>query len=204
MQNIHQPQHVPPPGQIGPSFELVFRCAAEKPLLDNKRWKRALAERIEEALERRELKLAAFVFLPDCVRLVVVQQGAHVNLPRLIYVIKRTFARWVRDELRQSGDTLLRELTVRENPGSYRFRFWEPGPGQLRELREATAVAEVIEAVHASPVSAGLCETPDQWKWSSWRQYHRPGHSPDPDLPRVHALPSAMPSPAAAGPTASP
>jgi hypothetical protein len=174
-----------------------LRCADRRPLLSSDRWNRVLAERIDEALGRRELDLAAFVFLPACARLVVVQRGVRVSLPRLVYVMKRTFSQWVRKDLHRGDDPLRRTLTVRDASGLYRFRFWEPGPAEVRALDAPGALLETIEALHASPVEAGLCATPGQWKWSSWRHYHLPGQPRDPDLPRVCALPHAL-SPASA------
>ena len=116
------------------AFELTFWCAGRKPLLDNDRWNRALAEGIDAAFQRRGLRLAAFAFLPNCVRLVAVEHEAGVNIPRLLYAVKRTFARWVRGDLSRSDHPLRKQLTVRDVPGRYRFRFWEPGPGEIREL----------------------------------------------------------------------
>jgi hypothetical protein len=121
-----------------------------------------------------------------------VQGDVDADLPRLLYVIKRAFTRWVKAELGRTAPMLRKRLTVQDVPGRYRFRFWEPGPGEIRELNTATALSEAIDAVHASPVEAGLCEAPAQWKWSSWRRYQLPAQPSDRDLPRIQPVTDAL------------
>jgi REP element-mobilizing transposase RayT len=174
------------------ALELTFWCAGRKPLLTNDRWNRVLAESIDQAFQRRGLGLAAFAFLPNCARLVAVAHEGDVNIPRLLFVVKRTFAQWVRRDMSRSDHPLRKQLTVRDVPGHYRFRFWEPGPGEIHQLDTPAALVEAIKAVHASPVRAGSCETPDKWRWSSWRRYHLPLQPPDPDLPKIQTLPYAL------------
>jgi putative transposase len=38
---------------------------------------------------------------------------------------------------------------------------------------------ELSRYVHINPVRAGLCERPEQWRWSSYIGYHRPARRPD-------------------------
>lgn len=186
-------------GRMGPAFELTFWCARHEPLLRDDHWNRVLAKSIDAALARHKISLAAFVFLPDCVRLVVVQNGASVNLPRLLYVVKRAFARWIRHELSCDDRALRKRLTVRDGPGRYRFRFWESGPGEVRELKTAADLSEAIDAVHAGPVEAGLCETPERWRWSSWRHYHDSAEPREPGVPRVQPVTDALSQAASCG-----
>jgi hypothetical protein len=37
-------------------------------------------------------------------------------------------------------------------------------------------------------VQRRLVSSPDKWKWSSWRRWHRPELSIDPELPTVSVL----------------
>ena len=68
------------------------------------------------------------------------------------------------------------------------FRFWQEGGGYDRNLRTPDAVVTAAEYVHNNPVKRGLCATPADWKWSSWKHYFRPDAAADPDLPTVHGF----------------
>ncbi len=193
--NINHSEHGPHSEDSPRAFELTFWCFGRQPLLNNERWNRVLAESIDRAFEHHAFSLAAFTFMPECVQLVVVQQGPTANVPRLLYTMKRTFAQWVKHELSETDPALQKRLTVRDGPGLYIFRFWEPGPGRVRDLSSPSAFAGAIETIHAGPVRNGLCETPDKWKWSSWRQYDIPAQPLDSDLPKIQvSIPNLMPT----------
>ncbi|MFQ5805984.1 MAG: transposase [Phycisphaerae bacterium] len=173
-----------------PAFELSFSCFQHMPLLTNDQWNGMLSAGIERAIERHDFGLVAFVFMPEHVHLLVTQRRPAESIPRLLYMMKRTFSHWVKQELHMSEHPLLRQLTIREKPGRYIFRFWEPGPGRIRALASPAALIAAIDTIHANPVRRGLCDAPDQWRWSSWRQHHLPTQPPDRDLLRIRA-PSA-------------
>jgi putative transposase len=195
---VSQPNVVSQGKQPPRALALCFRCSQGLKLLTRDPWNSVLSASIKRAVEHYDCELLAFVYLPDHVRLIVAPRHADLNVARLLYMIKRTFAHWVKGELRSTNHLLFKQLTLREGPGRYAFRFWEVGPGDVRALSSPEAVADAVDAVHDSPVAAGLCDTPGGWKWSSWRQYHRSAHPPDRDLPRISAAPirvsSALPS----------
>lgn len=53
------------------------------------------------------------------------------------------------------------------------MRFWQEGGGYDRSLWEAKATHEMIEYIHDNPVADGLCERPEDWTWSSSREYRK-------------------------------
>jgi len=69
------------------------------------------------------------------------------------------------------------------------FRFWQEGPGHDRNLTSVENVINAADYIHHNPVRRGLCISPDQWRWSSWKHYHQPEEPPDPALPIVHGFP---------------
>ena len=66
----------------------------------------------------------------------------------------------------------MKELTIQERPGKTVFRFWQEGPGHDANLRDRESIVKAIRYMHFNPVKRGLCATPDDWAWSSARQYH--------------------------------
>ena len=83
---------------------------------------------------------------------------------------------------------LVQRLTIRERPGKKTFRFWQEGGGYDRNIASIKTLGPAIEYVHSNPVRRGLCDSPGQWKWSSWRDYFEPERWGHPDLPTVHGF----------------
>ena len=63
----------------------------------------------------------------------------------------------------------MEQLTVRERPGKFCFRFWQEGPGFDRNIFTPQAIEASINYIHENPVKRGLCKRAVDWKWSSAR-----------------------------------
>ena len=51
------------------------------------------------------------------------------------------------------------------------FHFWQDGPGYDRNLIDERSIWHEIDYIHANPVRRGLCERPEDWRWSSAAQF---------------------------------
>jgi len=149
-----------------------------------------LSQSIDSAIEKQGFSLVAFVFMPEHVHLLVFPRWPMAQIEALLYGIKRPFSFRIKKDLQSSRNPLLAELTIPERPGKRSFRFWQEGLGYDRNLISLEVVTAVAEYIHQNPVKRGLCSSSDQWKWSSWKHYHRPEQTPDPELPRVHGWPT--------------
>jgi REP-associated tyrosine transposase len=136
------------------------------------------------------VQLAAFVFMPEHVHLLVYPQHPRQSIARYLARVKQPFSKQIRESLITSGSRLLNRLTVQERPGKYCFRFWQEGAGFDRNLFSPDAITASIHYIHTNPVKRGLCHRAIDWKWSSARFYlgDVPGHQ-EPELPFVHGLP---------------
>ena len=65
-------KHYHEPGDL---HELTFSCYKRQPLLTNDAWRQQLARCIDAAGEELDIQLAAFVFMPEHVHLLVVPTG---------------------------------------------------------------------------------------------------------------------------------
>ena len=176
--------------QPGDCHKLTFSCYRRMSLLTNNTWRRMLSESIDDAMDANSFRLAAFVYMPEHVHLLVYPTVSQPDIDRLLAAIKRPVSRQVKEMLLQTGSRLLPKLTVRERPGKMAFRFWQEGPGYDRNLSTPQAVLVSMQYIHMNPVRRGLCQQAHQWKWSSCRHYLFPEEEPDPDLPTVHGLPA--------------
>ncbi len=175
----------------GHAHLLTFSCQKRMPLLTEESRLQALARSIDSATLKYDFRLAAFVFMPEHVHLVLVPSAGEYDISKLLSAIKRPFSYRVKRELELSADPLLSALTVRERPGRSTFRFWLEGGGHDRNIVVPAGILKSAEYIHNNPVRRGLCASPDEWKWSSWKYYHQPTRYEATALPRVDGLGNA-------------
>src|SRR4051812_33312358 len=180
-------KHFHEPGDL---HELTFSCYKRQPLLTNDIWRDKLASCIDVAGEEYEVQLAAFVFMPEHVHLLVVPTGHEPAIDRSLARIKQPFSKWVKQQLIQAQSILFDRLTVEERPGKTCFRFWQEGPRYDRNLTTPAAIEAAIEYIHMNPVRRGLVRRAVDWKWSSASWYLLDPHGQQlAGLPMVHGLP---------------
>jgi putative transposase len=180
-------KHYHEPGDL---HELTFSCYQRQPLLTNDTRRRQLAYFIDLAGEELEVRLAAFVFMPEHVHLIVVPTTPEPAIDRYLARLKQPFSKWVKDQLNEAKSPLVDRLTVEERPGKTCIRFWQEGPGYDRNLTTPSVIEAAIDYIHMNPVRRGLVKRAADWKWSSasWYLLDPPRQRP-PGLPFIHGLP---------------
>jgi putative transposase len=169
---------------------MTFSCYKRQPLLTNDGWRRQLAGCIDRACVECEMSLAAFVFMPEHVHLLVVPKGREPAINQFLARIKQPFSKWVRRQLTDMKSPLVDRLTVHERLGKTCFRFWQAGPGYDRNLSTPGVIEAAIEYIHMNPVRRGLVKRAVDWKWSSASWYLLNPHGQHlQGLPMVHGLP---------------
>ena len=169
--------------------ELTFSCYERRPLLTNNSWRELLARSIDAALVRHRYQLAAFVFMPEHVHLVVWPLQSASGMESVLKAIKRPFSYRVKQKLVAEHSPLLQKLTIRQRPKVSTFRFWQEGPGYYRNLTLGLTLLASIDYVHMNPVRRSLCKRAEDWPWSSDRWFRDPAAKIDERLPRLHGLP---------------
>jgi putative transposase len=177
-------RHFDEPGQ---AHELTFSCYRRLPLLDTDERRALLSRCIDSALSGHGFELIAFVFMPEHVHLIVWPVGDS-TISKLLFALKRPFSYRVKMRLEARQDPLLEGLTIRERPGKTSFRFWQEGGGYDRNIHNGKTLRQAIEYVHNNPVRRGLCPSPGDYRWSSWKYYFEPERWNDPALPIVHGF----------------
>lgn len=102
-------KHYHEPGDL---HELTFSCYRRKPLLTDDRWLRLLAESVERANVGRNFGLAAFVFMPEHVHLLVYPRTSDCDIEGLLQAIKRPYSHRIKQLLQDSDSPMLSKLTV--------------------------------------------------------------------------------------------
>ena len=181
-------KHVHEPGHL---HELTFSCYRRLPLLTNDDWRRRLSVSIDAAGQEVNMRLVAFVFMPDHVHLLVDPRDHSPSISLYLARLKQPFSKEIKDILVKKPGPLLKRLIVQERPGKTCFRFWQEGPGFDRNLFSAEAIQASLDYIHTNPVKRGLCRCAMDWKWSSASFYlaDPPGQQFT-GLPYVHGLPA--------------
>ncbi|MEM7806829.1 MAG: transposase [Planctomycetota bacterium] len=89
------------------------------------------------------------------------------SITRVLYDLKRPFARDVIARWRELDAPVLRRITDKRG----RPHFWQSGGGYDRNLRTAAEINEKIDYIHANPPRRALCRFEQDWPWSSIHAY---------------------------------
>ncbi|MBD3675853.1 MAG: transposase [Planctomycetaceae bacterium] len=178
-------KHLHTPGDC---HELTFSCYQNRSLLTEDRWRLKFCRQLERANLAYQMELIAFVVMPNHVHLLVYPVESDPQIDNYLFAIKRPFSYRIKQELAQSNQQLLEELTIRERPGKLSFGFWQEGPGYDRNLDTEQAVLASIEYLHLNPVRKKFVTQARDWRWSSAQWYDSGGELGDPALPTIHGL----------------
>jgi putative transposase len=181
-------KHYHEPGDL---HELTFSCYHRMPLMTNDAWREELARSIEEAGHKTCICLAAFVFMPEHVHLLVVPEYPRPAIDEYLALAKQPFSKFVKGVLLETRSSLIDQLMVEERPGKTCFRFWQEGPGYDRNIYSPSCVESCIDYIHQNPVRRGLVKRAVEWRWSSASWYLLdPPRRQFPGLPFIHGLPA--------------
>src|SRR5262245_33144976 len=131
-------RHYHEPGDI---HELTFSCYRRRPLLSNNPWHAKLSKCIDAACADLECYLAAFVYMPEHVHLLIWGIRTKEEISDFLSRVKQPLSAQVHADLQAANSPLLKRLTVRERPGKMVFRFWQEGPGYDRNLFAVKSVS---------------------------------------------------------------
>jgi len=145
---------------------ITFSCYQRRPLLQAPQCRDLFLRILEETRCRYGFIVAGYVVMPEHVHLVISEpdEGTHSVV---MQVLKQRFARELLNRLRQRSarpqgslwGTVLEEGHVWQRR-FYDFVVWNPHKR-----------AEKLRYMHENPVRRGLVSAPEEWKWSSSRDY---------------------------------
>lgn len=143
---------------------VTFSCERRLPLLGHPSIRDVFATAL--AAGRRKFGFALFtrVVMPEHVHLLLRPRG-EFPLDRILGCVKksvaqRVIARWKALQAPVLG-------AIARPDGSP--RFWQKGGGFDRNVRDEQEFAKEIRYIHRNPVTRGLVERPEDWRWSSAR-----------------------------------
>jgi putative transposase len=153
----------------GHAHFVTYSCHQRLPLLSRDRVRRWVIGALQNAREKLDLALWAYVVMPEHVHVLLHPRAPHYEMRQILVALKQPVAKAARQWLEEQGQrTWLEKLTV-TYPSRRAFRFWQPGGGFDHNVFREKTVSAIVEYIHANPVRRGLAEQPTDWEWSSAR-----------------------------------
>ena len=112
-------------------------------------------------------ELAAWVIMPEHVHLLLMPALPDHPINRVLEGLKGRFAKSILGHWRRLEAPILPRITDERG----RQHFWQQGGGYDRNIYSSEEAQEKLVYIHNNPVTRGLSDSPDQWRWSSARWY---------------------------------
>jgi putative transposase len=148
---------------------LTFSCYRRMPLLTDELWCTWLAESIQRSIEKHDMALWAYVFMPDHVHLLVGPRHEIYDISGFLRSMKNSSAKRILNRLREQQSPILDKLQTKRTAGDSFHRFWQAGPGYDKNIWTLEKAVEKANYCHRNPVTRGLVTNPEDWQWSSYR-----------------------------------
>lgn len=146
---------------------LTFSCYHKLPLLDQPHVRDRLADSIRAASTRCSFRLRAWVIMPNHVHILLRPTSVDWPVPKILRAIKQSHAQTTLREWQRASDPVLALLT--DDSGI--TKYWQPGGGFDRNVRDEQALAREIQYIHDNPVRRRLASDACDWAWSSANWY---------------------------------
>lgn len=151
---------------------MTFSCYRREPLLDREACRDVLLRILERVRRRYRLVVLGYVVMPEHVHLLVsepqretistVVQALKLGFVRSLHSHGEEFEKAAVPRSRKSGETRGTQLIPE--------RFWQARFYDFNVWTEHKRV-EKLRYMHRNPVQRGLVESPEHWRWSSFRWY---------------------------------
>ena len=138
----------------GQAHFLTFSCYHRLPLLANLHMEDTFLRALEQTRQRFEMHVFGYVVMPEHIHLLVSEPAAGL-LPSFMQILKRKVSRPARRQV----------ISAAEMPHLWLERSFD------HNVRNHQGFVTQLRYIHRNPVKRGLCATPQDWKWSSFRAW---------------------------------
>lgn len=145
---------------------ITFSCYQRRRLLSAVRCRDLFLRILEETRVRYRIVIVGYVVMPEHVHLLL-SEPEDSNHSVVVQVLKQRFAHELLERLREKHPLPDGSLwnTVLEQGHVWQRRFYDFVVWNRHKR------AEKLRYMHENPVRRGLVASPEQWPWSSYRDY---------------------------------
>jgi REP element-mobilizing transposase RayT len=152
-----------------PAYYLTSVAHHRLPIFQTDSIKQIVRNAFDEARRSGDIMIFAYVIMPDHTHLLTDNARAIKDVLRFMNGIS---ARRVIDYLKENSyASSLSKLRIAERPDEQKYSVYEHHPNALRITGE-DALMQKAQYIHLNPVRAGLVDHPDEYLFSSARQWH--------------------------------
>jgi putative transposase len=142
---------------------ITFSCYRRRQFLAKPSRRDMFLRALEKIASDYQLTIVGYVVMPEHVHLLV-SEPERENLSTVIKALKQSVARRVKRQWRRK---IAQQGLF---PDSIPERFWQARFYDFNVWTEKKRV-EKLRYIHRNPVTRGLVQTADEWRWSSFRFY---------------------------------
>src|SRR5689334_3957275 len=142
---------------------VTFSCYQRRPFLDDPLRRDLFLQILERVRRRYRLVVVGYVVMPEHVHLLV-SEPQRATLSTVIQALKVGFVRSL------SGAPLPTSRKSSEKRGTLTGHFWQARFYDFNLWTEKKRI-EKLRYIHRNPVTRGLVDSLEKWKWSSFRSY---------------------------------
>ena len=158
---------------------LTFSCYHGLPLLSKDLTRLWFIDALENARRKHGFHLWAWVIMPEHVHVLLwppyqlisrEPDSTQGRIEGILSSLKQPVGTKAIAYLREQAPDYLRRLRVMNTHRTY-HRFWQAGAGHDENVSDPAALWALIDYVHLNPQRRGLVKRPNEWNWSSARDW---------------------------------
>lgn len=138
-----------------------------KKLLKPDKYKNIILESLRFLVENKRIRLYAFVIMDNHLHLIW-QMLAGINTEAVQRDFLKFTAQQIKKDLTKNHPAVLVHFKVNAKDRTY--QFWERNALSV-ELRTDKVFRQKLDYIHWNPVRAGICATPEDYKYSTAKFY---------------------------------
>ncbi len=154
----------------GHAHELTFSCYKNQPLLEGNRTKNYLVQAISFAAKKHKIHIWAYVIMPSHVHILIFPCEQNYSISKILKTIKQSVSRKEILYLKKNAPEHLEKIYTGQK--SAKYRFWQDGGGYDKNVTSKDAILNMINYIHNNPVRNGIVKNPEQWEWSSYKDWN--------------------------------
>jgi len=151
------------------AHELTFSCYQRRAFLSKDRTRAYLADAVNRARSGLGFHVWGYVIMPEHVHLLIWPAKETYSISSILQAVKQSVSRRAVGWLKAQNPPGLRWLATGRPDRPY--RFWQDGGGYDRNIRSGEELTDVLGYIHNNPVKRGLVSLPEDWAWSSARDW---------------------------------
>jgi putative transposase len=137
---------------------ITCSCHDRKPFLGSAYRRDIFLEIFEEVRQKYEFSVIGYVVMPEHVHLLI-GEPRETTVSLVMQVLKQRVSRLCLSKVKSSAH------------GELPPAFWQPRFYDFNVFTKKKII-EKLRYIHRNPVKRGLVESPEQWRWSSYRFYY--------------------------------